>query len=112
MPENVNRELQRTVVMAFLDLCILSLLGKQTMTAEGLADCLREKFSVAITPGILYSHLFHLKRDGFLSEDSVSDERTLGMTEKGKTRLQIIKRNKDVVQRAVDEIFSDEAILP
>lgn len=110
--ESVQRkmpqELRERVVESFLDFLILNLLAKNpSVSSEGLINLIQQKVKVALSSGILHSHLFHLERDGTILRDYIKNNKVYRITQKGKEKIELAKKHKDATQWVIDQMFEE-----
>ena len=99
----VEKHLRKKVGRDFLDLIILSELGNGEHTSGyDLIHFIHEKYGVLISPGTIYSKLYSLEREGFITGCSNERKRVYEITDLG-------KQFADAVQETVQHII--ETIL-
>jgi DNA-binding PadR family transcriptional regulator len=106
LKEKIARGLRERTVESFSDLLILTMLTKNlSMSADDLMDFIHQKFKVSLSPGILYSHLFHLEQDGLTLRDYIKNKKVYRITRKGKQKIDIAKKHKNAIQWVIDQIL-------
>lgn len=106
--KKIDQELRDRTVKSFLDLLILSVLtNNPSKSADDLMDRINQRFRVSVSPGILYSLLFHLEQDGLIVRDHIKNENVSKITQKGKEEIDRIEKNKNTVQWVIDQILGE-----
>ncbi|MCW3994283.1 MAG: helix-turn-helix transcriptional regulator [Candidatus Bathyarchaeota archaeon] len=104
--KKIVEELRERTVRSFLDFLILTILTRNpSMSADDLAKYIHQKLKVPLSPGILYSHLFHLERHGLILRDHVKNKKAYRITQKGKEKIDIVKKHKNATKWLIDQIL-------
>lgn len=99
----VEKHLRKKIARDFLDLIILSKLGNGELTSGyDFIGFIHEKYGVLISSGTIYSKLYSLEREGFITGCFNERKRVYKITDLG-------KQFADAVQESVQHII--ETIL-
>lgn len=99
----VEKHLRKKVTRDFLDLIILSKLGNSELTSGyDFIGFIHEKYGALISSGTIYSRLYSLEREGFITSCFSERKRVYRITDLG-------KQFADAVQETVQHII--ETIL-
>lgn len=101
----VEEELRRRVVRNFLDVLILSKLeNSKPIGGYGLIAFIHEEFSILLSSGTLYSTLYAMEREGFISGYWSEGKRIYKLTEKGRKFVEAARQAANTIQNLIGQI--------
>lgn len=101
----VEKELHRRVVKNFLDVLILSKLeNSKPMSGYDFINFIYEEFGIFISSGTLYSSLYAMEREGFISGYLSRRKRVYKITEKGREFADATRQAVKAIHNLIEEI--------
>lgn len=98
-------DMNEKLVKNFLDMLILMKLNKGSMSAYDLITYIRRRFQISISPGLVYSHLDRLERDGEVKGRSIQRKRIYELTGRGEENVKAILDLEDKILGLVVDLF-------
>ncbi len=98
-------DMNEKIVKNFLDTLILMKLNEGSMSAYDVITYIRRRFQIAISPGLVYSHLYCLERDGVVEGRSTQRKRIYELTRRGEEDVKAILDLKDKILGLVVNLF-------
>lgn len=104
--KEILSKMQERIVTSFLDVLILSQLKGDPKGAYDVIAFIRKKFHLLISPGIVYSALYLLERDGLIQGNFTRRRWVYTLNEKGEKTIQAFLRVNDKIRLLVANLLS------
>jgi DNA-binding PadR family transcriptional regulator len=83
-----HKKIKERIVKHFLDLIILSLSKKGSITGYDAMNYVNDNFNIILSPGTVYSTIYSLERQNCLVGNHVGDKRCYSITETGLQKIE------------------------
>lgn len=94
---NLVETLQRRVIQDFMDIFILAEMKECSLSGYDCIGFIHRRFDLLVSSGTVYSLLYSLERDGWITGVWNERKRDYELTEKGKQNIAVINKvNKEV----------------
>jgi len=98
MNSRISREIRESVVRNFIDLLILKELSNGLdLSAKDLISRFYRRFHTPISPGLIYSLLYAMEREGLVKVAQNSKKKVYKLTAKGKKKAKYVLANLDSI---------------
>jgi len=104
--KEILSKMQERIVTSFLDVLILSQLKGDPKGAYDIIAFIRKKFRLLISPGIVYSTLYLLERDGLIQGNFTRRRWVYTLDEKGEKTIQAFLGVNDKIRLLVVNLLS------
>ena len=101
---NLLETLQRRVIQDFMDIFILAEMKEGSLSGYDCIGFIHGKFDLLVSPGTVYSLMYSLERDGWISGAWNDRRREYELTEKGKQNLAVINKVNEEAQNFLRRI--------
>jgi len=98
-------QMHSRVVKNFLDMVILMELRKRSMNSSDVIAFVRNKFSMLISLGTVYSYFYFLERNGLIRNELAQGKRIYKLTEHGEETAKAFFSSKDKILGMVLNLF-------
>jgi DNA-binding PadR family transcriptional regulator len=113
LKSNVLKEVQRSLVMSFLDTIILAELRNPIpLGSYDIIEFVHRKFGFLISPGTIYSLMYSMERKGLLRGVEVQAKRTYTLTDKGVETINAILESRVEIQMFMRAILAVDQAIP
>ncbi|MCJ7634375.1 PadR family transcriptional regulator [Candidatus Bathyarchaeota archaeon] len=107
MQSEILKEMERSMVMRFLDTIILAeLKNSGPLSGYDVLDFMHKKFGFLISPGTIYALLYSMERTGLVKGSYAQTKRMYTLTGKGTETIDDILGSKEEIFRFMRTLFN------
>lgn len=106
MPSKIVENLRRRTIKTFMDMLILTELQEEPLSGYDVISIIHKKFDVLVSSGTVYSMLYSLEREGFVTATVDDRKRVYTLTEKGEQTLETVRLANGEINGLVHNLIS------
>jgi DNA-binding PadR family transcriptional regulator len=107
--QNFLKELEQRVIKNFFDIIILIELKKtKSLSGYDFVELVHRRFGMLLSPGMVYSRLYSMEREGLIKGDCVEEKRVYNLTDSGAEMINSLLQTRVRILDLIQTVFEEQ----